>query len=140
MTLTKSLQALKALREVAAECDWDTDSQLSVCLEFIGQIDIQPDFSAFLNSRAMEESTKEVSWGEETCDVAEYEYDPPLSSDLSRDCFVRLISVAQIDDGMYDLFDQHGMCWNEGSPFLFIPTKEEVQEWVTTGRIKGKVE
>jgi hypothetical protein len=138
MTLKKSLQALKALREVAAECDWDTDAQIAVCMEFIGQIDIQPDFAVYLNSRAMEESTKEVTY--DTGDVAEYEYDPPLSSDISRDCFVSLISVAQIDDGMYDLFDQHGMCWNEGNPFLFIPTKEEVREWVTTGKVKGKME
>jgi hypothetical protein len=28
--------------------------------------------------------------------------------------------VVEVDEGLYDLFDQEGHCWNEGSMFPFI--------------------
>lgn len=73
-------------------------------------------------------------------DVAEYEFAPPLVAE--EDGYqVSEVSVQEFDDGdCYDLFDQNGNCLNEGCPFFSIPTREQVVEFVTTGKIKGQYE
>jgi hypothetical protein len=53
---------------------------------------------------------------------------------------VASIKVVEIDTGLYDLFDESGECWNLGCWFPFIPTEEEVTEFILTGKIKGKIE
>ena len=66
-------------------------------------------------------------------DIREYHFDPPI-------CAVSTAFVSTIDSGLYDLFDQHGNCWNEGCPIPFIPTKRQVKELILTGEIKSKIE
>ena len=65
--------------------------------------------------------------------ITSYTFDPPVEG-------VSEMDVVEIDDGLYDLFDQDGGCWNEGAMFHFIPTKEEVVEFIQTRKIKGKME
>ena len=50
------------------------------------------------------------------------------------------IRVIEIDTDLYDLFDESGECWNLGCWFPFIPTEEEVTEFILMGKIKGKIE
>ena len=69
--------------------------------------------------------------------VKTHTFDPPI---LVCGPAVSQMDVVEIDDGLYDLFDQNGTCWNEGCPFPFIPTDDEVMELLTTGRIAGKIE
>ena len=43
--------------------------------------------------------------------------------------------------GLFDLFDYDtGECLNEGCPFPFMPTEEQVAEFVGTGEIEGLIE
>lgn len=51
------------------------------------------------------------------------------------------IDVVEIDSELYDLYDNDcGECLNTGCPFPFLPTQEEVAEFVLTGKVKGKIE
>lgn len=68
--------------------------------------------------------------------VATYKFDPPL---LPNEPVTEVDVDRYSSDDMYDLFDQDGECLNEGCPFLFLPTRDEVKEFVETGEIKGKI-
>ena len=70
-------------------------------------------------------------------DVKEFEFDPPLDTEAGE---VSTVVVTEIDEELYDLYNQDGECLNEGCAFVFIPTRKEVAEFVTTGEIKGKIE
>ena len=66
------------------------------------------------------------------------EYDGPFQSESGS---WSSISIVEIDKDLYDLYgDDDGDCLNLGCPFPFIPTREEVAEFVLTGKIKGKIE
>jgi len=67
-------------------------------------------------------------------DIAEYQ-GPFQDSTISQ------VSVTEIDKELYDLYDDDsGTCLNEGCPFPFIPTRDEVAEFILTGKIAGKIE
>ena len=50
------------------------------------------------------------------------------------------VTVSEIDKDLYDLYDDSSTCLNEGCPLPFLPTREEVAEFVLTGKIMGKIE
>jgi hypothetical protein len=51
------------------------------------------------------------------------------------------VRVYELDGGgMFDIYDDHGNCLNEGQWWPFKPTKDEVAEFINTGKIKGKIE
>ena len=71
-------------------------------------------------------------------DVKHYRFRPPLET---QDGPISSVSVVELDGGdLFDLFDQNDFCLNLGCTFPFIPTYEEVREFCTTGKIKGKIE
>lgn len=67
--------------------------------------------------------------------VEPFRLDPPIDG-------VATVDVEEHDDGgMFDLFQaETGNCLNEGCPFPFVPTLDEVKEFLSTGKIKGKIE
>jgi hypothetical protein len=64
-------------------------------------------------------------------------FDPGLKPPTGG--YVSEVTVVEIDDGMYDLFDQNGNCLNLGCPFPFQATKEQIREFVLTGIITDEV-
>lgn len=76
--------------------------------------------------------------------VATYKFNPPIYLPAEGPGVVGAVEEVDVEryssDDMYDLFDQDGNCLNEGCPFLFLPTRDEVKEFVETGAIKGKIE
>lgn len=81
--------------------------------------------------------------------VATYYYDEePLLHKLDAaifaqhndpSCLIKQVDVIEIDDngltGLYDLFDDQGECLNEGNMFAFIPTREQVKQFVIKGNV-----
>ena len=60
---------------------------------------------------------------------------------FANDHYVKSVDLVEIDDGLYDLYDNEtGECLNEGCPFPFIPTENELREFIQTTKIKGKIE
>jgi len=58
-----------------------------------------------------------------------------------QDSTISQVSITEIDKELYDLYDDdNGTCLNEGCPLPFLPTREEVAEFVLTGKIMGKIE
>ncbi len=75
--------------------------------------------------------------------VEEHEFDPPLTyvGDNSDWKHITDVRVYELEGGgLFDLFDQDGTCLNEGCSFPFKPSRDEVKEYVTTGKIAGKIE
>jgi hypothetical protein len=71
----------------------------------------------------------------------QFTFEPPIyTPGPGRVGVITWVEVEQVDYGLYDLFDQDGYCLNEGTPFPFLPTAEEIREWVEAGKIAGKVE
>jgi hypothetical protein len=53
------------LSDLAEEMDWDTDTQLEICLDFIEQMNkVQPDFNAYVQQRASEEYSQAEEFDE----------------------------------------------------------------------------
>jgi len=65
--------------------------------------------------------------------IKTYDLDPPINE-------VNKVEIDELGKDEYDLFDEQGNCLNEGCIFPFVPTEEEVVEFLTTGKIKGKIE
>jgi hypothetical protein len=59
--------------------------------------------------------------------IATHNFDPPLD-DITQ---VNVYTIAPFDgqEG-YDVFDQTGVCLNEGNIFYHIPTREEIEQLI----------